>query len=284
MKELFEGTIWNKVLIVAITLAAAGLLSWLLTFLSGLLFKSVSRRHKGLHLAFFERLCKIVIVIAIFVIAISSLEGGSSVWKTLLGGTAVISAVVAFAAQDVIKDLLAGLMISLQKPFDIGDRIELEDGTVGVVEDMTNRHVVLKGTDTIRFIIPNSRINSMMLTNYCFHRSCRSAVFKFQIGYDSDLELARSVILKTIENCELTIPGKTGEGGEPCYGSVYFTKFDSSALVMQTTVYYEPSVPTEQLIDRINTLVREALAENGIEIPYNYINVINAGVKENAEG
>lgn len=278
-KIVFDDNTWTKVLWIALVLVAAGLIAWLLTFINSKIFKMVSRRQKGIHLAFFERLFKTIIVVGVFVIAISALDSGSSAWKTLLGGTAVISAVAAFAAQDVVKDIIAGLMISLQKPFEIGDRIELEDGTVGVVEDMTNRHVVLIGVDTLRVIVPNSKINAMMITNYCFKRECRSAKFVFPIGYDSDLELARSVILEAIMACPKTIPGREGPNGEPVYSEVYFMRFADSALMMQTTVYYENTTPTERLIDEVNTRVREALNANGVEIPYNYLNVVNVSEK-----
>lgn len=272
-----DSPLWQKALTVAAVIVCAALAAWLLAFISARVFKAIGRRQKGIHLAFFERLVKALIVIGVFVVAISVLDSGSSVWKTILGGTAVISAVAAFAAQDVIKDVLAGLMISLQKPFEIGDRIRLEDGTYGVVQDMTNRHVVLAGMDTIRYIVPNSRINAMMLTNYCFHRNCRSASFKFSVGYDTDIALAKRVIAEAVMHCPETIPGKEDAEGTPCYAEVYFTSLDSSSLTLQTTVYYEPSVPTERVIDSVNTAVRDALNKNGIEIPYNYINVVDAG-------
>jgi gamma-glutamylcysteine synthetase len=67
-----------------------------------------------------------------------SLFGGlDEMWKMMLGGTAIVSAIVAIAAQDVIDDILAGMMISLYKPFEIGNRIELEDGTA-VFEEFAN--------------------------------------------------------------------------------------------------------------------------------------------------
>ena len=44
---------------------------------------------------------------------------------------------------------------------------------------------------------------------------------------------------------------------------------------MATTVYYEPTSPTEVVKDDINSRVKRALETNGIEIPYNYLNIIN---------
>ena len=81
----------------------------------------------------------------------------------------MIAAVAGFAAQPVIADLICGMMISATKPFDIGDRIELEDGTAGIVKDITLRHVTLQDIDTIVRIIPNSKLNGMKITNMPGH-------------------------------------------------------------------------------------------------------------------
>jgi small-conductance mechanosensitive channel len=132
----------------------------------------------------------------------------------------------------------------------------------------------------MRYIVPNSRINAMKLTNYSYHRSGRSAKFLFSVGYDTDLELAKRVIQKAIADCPLTTAGFTDDQGLPSYGRVYFVKFDSSALILQTTVIYESRVPSERLIDAVNCSVREALINNGIEIPYDYVNVINESAQD----
>ena len=51
---------------------------------------------------------------------------------------------------------------------------------------------------------------------------------------------------------------------------------------MATTVYYEPTTPTEVVKSDINTRVKRALDENGIEIPYNYVNVVVNERRESA--
>ena len=54
---------------------------------------------------------------------------------------------------------------------------------------------------------------------------------------------------------------------------LYFLSYLDSGLQMATTVYYEPTSPTEKLKDDINSRVKRALDSNGIEIPYNYITI-----------
>ena len=246
---------------------------WGLFRLNHLVFERIKKKQGGIHIVFFERINKAIILIAGTILALSGFGGISSIWKTFLGGTAIISAVLAFAAQDVIKDVLAGLMISIYKPFEIGNRIELEDGVAGIVVDITMRHVVLASMETQKLIIPNSRLNSMKLKNFSYHSTNRAAQFTFHIAYGSDVEQAIKVIRNAIIDSEYTIPGRDTVNGKD-YGDVYFMEFENSSLKLVTNVYYKATVPSERLVSDVNTRVHRALAENGIEIPFPYINVI----------
>lgn len=257
-----------------LTIIAALLIAWILMRINKRIFREIQKNNKeGLHLIFFQRVISLTILIACIIIAFSTFGGVTSVWKTLLGGTAIISAVLAFAAQDVIKDILAGLMISIYKPFEIGDRIELDNGMTGVVKDISMRHVVMLTWDTQRLVIPNSKLNSMIILNDSYHADTRSIQFEFHIGYGSDVEKAQKVIREAIMDSVYTQPGKETEDGM-IYGPVYFMKYGESSLDLATTAYYSKDIPSEIVKNDINMRVNRALNENGIEIPYNYINVV----------
>ncbi len=262
--------------VVMIILIALAIVLYILAFLllrrlTRILFSTIEKkRGKRIHIVFLERVASF----AVGVIIIISFLGWKNIGGSLLGSAAVITGVVGFAAQDVIKDILSGLLISIYKPFDIGDRIELEDGTAGIVESITMRHVVIVRIDTIRVVIPNSRINAAAILNYSFGDIERSCLFKFQIGYESDIEKAKQVISDAVKSCPYTIPGKRQKDGSMDYGTVYFIDIEDSALVMAVTAYYAASVASEKLKDDINTRVFEALENNGIEIPYVHTTVV----------
>ena len=282
--EKLESDIWWRIIIAVVIIGVAILLIWLFTVLNRHFFRRIRAKQDrvSIHLKFFERFINVVIVVAIIILAISAFTGANTLWKTVLGGTAVVSAVLAFAAQDVIKDILAGLMISINKPFEIGDRIIMEDGRAGIIEDITMRHVVIRVIDTVREVIPNSKINAMVLENYSFHTATRSIHFRFPVGYASDVEFAKRVVEEAVESCPLTVPGKPTEDGVQ-YGRAYFLEFTDSALILGVTVYYEPTHPTEVVKDEVNTTVRRALLDHGVEIPYNYLNVVVEDTKKDRE-
>ena len=276
MKDLFNliPKPWNYVAMVGAVLLLV-IAAWILSRVNKRVFKRIKKNKNNIHIAFLEKVNTAIIFIGCVILAFSAIDGADSVWRTLLGGTAIVSAVLAFAAQDVIKDILAGLMISVHKPFGIGDRVELEDGEAGIVEDITMRHVVLVTIDTVRVIIPNSKLNSMKLKNLSVGNFDRSIHFNFSVGYDSDMELVKKVIFDAVKDSPYSIPVRKKDGADAAYSPVYFIRFADRALIMAVTVYYEKSFTTEVVKNDINTRVREALIENGIEIPYNYVTVVD---------
>ena len=259
-----------KVLYVLLILAAA----WGLTRANHMIFKKIKSVREGLQLRFLERFLNVLIMIYGIVIAISSFGGFESVWKGMLGGTAILSTVLGFAGQDVIRDVLGGLMITLCKPFEIGNRIELEGGITGIVIDITMRHVVLKGMDTQCYVIPNSKLNTMQIRNFSYQMELRSGDFSFHIGFNSDVENAIKVIETAIQESPYSVAGKHTEEGDT-YAPVYFMKFEDSSLLLRTTVYFTSETSTEVLYTDVNLRVQEALRKSGIEIPYPYINMVH---------
>ena len=265
---------WEKVLNLGLIILIAIAVIVLLIIINRKFFQKLKKKHKNLHLQLLEKGINIFIIIVVGLLAFSAVGGTRSVWQTMLGGTAVISAVAAFAAQDVIKDMLGGLMISIYKPFDIGDRIELPDGTAGIVKGMTMRHVVINTIDTVKEVIPNSKLNVRQIKNYSFKADCRSVVFQFPVSFDTDPAQAKAVIAAAVKESEYSIPYHFNKEGNKDYSEVFFLYLSDSAMVMSVTVYYETGTPTEVVRDDINTRVKKALDANGIEIPYNYITLV----------
>ncbi len=234
-------------------------------------FKKINeKRGRSMTVEFLEHITAFLITMFFVILPFN----WDSLRQSIFGSAAVLTAIIGFAAQDVIKDILAGLQISIYKPFDIGDRIEMDNGTTGIVENITMRHVVLKRIDTLRVVVPNSKMNEYSVVNYSYDEIPRSILFRFPISYRSNIRQAKQVIGQVIKDSPYTIPGKRTADGKVEYAPVYFIELDDSSLIMSVTVYYNHNIPTETVKDDINTTVFEALAANGIEIPYNYTNVV----------
>ncbi len=257
------------VLVIVLAVLYIGVFMLLLKIKSRIISYFEKKKGRSLTLQFIEKALTVAIIIYFIVLPL----GGGQIAKSLLGSTAVVAAIVGFAAQDTIKDMFAGLQISIYKPFDVGSRIEFEDGTTEVVESMTLRHVVVVLLDTTRAIIPNSKANSMKVINYSFGDVPRSVVFKFRISFESDVEKAKEVIRKTICDNPLTLNSDEYDKNVPNSRTVYFLNMLESSLEMGATVRFPSNIKSEVLKDEINTSVFKALRENGIEIPYDHVDV-----------
>jgi len=264
----------EKIISTGVMIIGILIIMYLLIKLNRFVFKKLKKKKAGLHMFFLERINYVVIVTGAIIAVFTVIGSIKYVWRTMLGGTAIISAVVAFAAQDVIKDVLAGLMIIINKPFEIGNRIELENGIAGNVMDITMRHVVINTIDNEMLVIPNSKLNTMTIKNYSYHSSYRSHLFRFAIAYHSDARKAMQLIKQAVVDSDYTVPGKkTRKGME--YAPVYFTNFDDSSLRLITTVYFEPSTASQTVMTDINLRVKYAFEINNIEIPYPFVNIVD---------
>ena len=262
-------TLWAAIKLVLVAAATCVVVCVALRLEKKISKKLIGKRD-NINLRFVESVARFIVIFLAVQWVVMSSEITQPFGKILFQGTTVIAAIAGFAAQPVIADMICGLMLSVTKPFDIGDRIELENGTTGIVKDITLRHVTLKDIDTLVHVIPNSKLNGMKITNMSYHTHTRSVHFRFHVAYDADVERAMTVIADAVRQSPHTVAGRPD--GE--YGPVYFISYGESSLVMATTVYYEATTPTEVVKSDVNTRVWHALNEAGIEIPYNYVNVV----------
>lgn len=261
-----------------IELLIAALVAFIAVVIILKLEKKIFSRHlkvgNKIQLRFWENTFRVAIVLIAIFWVITSSEITGSFGKIAFQGTAIIGAIIGFAAQPVISDLICGFMLSASKPFDIGDRLELDGDISGIVKDITVRHVVIRGIDKTDIIIPNSKLNGMSITNMSQHHTLRSMRFTFPVAYGSDIDRAMTVIRKAVEESPYTVPGYEGPDGKQDYGPVYFMSYESSSLSMVTTAYYQAGTRGEIVRSDVNVRVNHALRDAGIEIPYNYMNVV----------
>ena len=197
------------------------------------------KKFDGINARFTEKLIRFLIIFIATMAVIMGNKITQSFGSSLFQGTAVLAAIAGFAAQPILSNMFCGFMISTTKPFNIGDRIELDDGTAGIVKDITIRHVVLQGIDTLKIVIPNSEINNRRITNLSHMTRTRSIHFRFQVGLNTNADDAKRIIREAIEESPHSVP-REGED----YSPVYFLNFTDNGLLMATTVYYEPTSPT----------------------------------------
>lgn len=113
---------------------------------------------------FLRRLVALVIAVLGGLFAASQFGGLNRLATGVLASSAIVAAVVGFAARQTLANLVAGVMLTVAQPLRIGDQVTLEDET-GVVDDVRLNYTVLRTGDGHRVFIPNERLASGVLRN-----------------------------------------------------------------------------------------------------------------------
>ena len=132
-----------------------------------------------------------VIAIVFIIMTIPTLRSKATI---IFSGAGIIAAILGFAAQAALSNLIAGVFIVIFKPFRVGDYIKLDEARVGIVEDITLRHTVINNFENKRLIIPNSVISTDSILNHTIQDSHILSFNNFKIGLRADIDLARKII------------------------------------------------------------------------------------------
>lgn len=123
----------------------------------------------------------------------------------IFSGAGILAAIIGFAAQAAISNLIAGGFIVIFKPFRVGDFIRLDDTRVGIVEDITLRHTVINNFENKRLIIPNSIISTESVLNHTIEDFKVLSFNNFWIDSYADIDLARKIIQEEARELQFTI-------------------------------------------------------------------------------
>lgn len=142
--------------------------------------------------------------------------GGLAVFMTLNGyrptelylSTGVLAAILAFASQQTLGDFFAGLTLSLESPFKLGDWIVLEDGTEGGVTDINWRTTRLRQWDNATLVIPNSVLAKTRIRNLHDRHHPYSPWYTLRISADYDPRAIKVLLYDAASRCNRILPGK----------------------------------------------------------------------------
>jgi MscS family membrane protein len=207
---------------------------------------------------FFRRLLQIILVMIALIIILGHFEADVSALVTTLG---VGSLAIALAAQETLSDTIAGFVIMVDRPYRIGDRIEIQDlNTWGDVVDVGLRSTRIRTRDNRMVIVPNSVIGKSLIVNHSYPDTTYRLEIHIGVAYGTDLEHARETIIKAVRGVEGVLADHPVEA--------LFLEFGDSALIFRVRWWLDSYVDTRRMFDRVNTAMYNALQKEGIDIPF----------------
>jgi small-conductance mechanosensitive channel len=206
---------------------------------------------------FGRRVILIVLTIVMLIILLSRFDVDVSGLIATLG---IGSLAIALAAQATLADTISGFVIMVDRPFSIGDRIEIQDlDTWGDVMDIGLRSSRVRTRDNRMVIVPNSVMSKSLLVNYTYPDTTYRIQIELPISYGAEVEHVRETIIEAVRGVEGVEPDRKVEA--------LFLHFGDSGMIFRVRWWLDSFADTRRMFDSVNTAIIKALGEEGIEIP-----------------
>ncbi len=177
----------------------------------------------------------------------------------ILGAAGIVGLAVGIASQASLSNIISGIFLVSEKPFEIGDVIKTAD-TVGVVDSIDLLSVKLRTFDNLFIRVPNEQLANTQLTNITRY-PIRRLDFSVTVSYSEDLQRVQSVLRELAEAEPLCL-------NEPV-PMVLFSDFRDTGATVVLGVWFQKSNLIAVKNQIFTAIVTRFQAEN-IDIPVGY--------------
>jgi small-conductance mechanosensitive channel len=179
---------------------------------------------------------------------------------SLVTALGIGSLAIGMAAKDTLANMISGFTLMIDRPFRIGDRIQLSGGQTGDVQDIGLRSTKIRTLDNQLLIIPNSDLCNNLLTNQAFPDLRAKGRINIGVAYGSDVTRVKQLLVATALEIDAVLREPQPEA--------FFVSFGDSALQVSLFFWVEEYTSLFPVTDSINSLVITRFNEHGIEIPF----------------
>lgn len=209
-----------------------------------------------------------LIVIAVLFIAQNIFEQDIGAW---LAGLGIAGLAVSLAAQDSLKNLFGSITILMDRPYQVGERINY-GGYDGIVEDIGFRSTKMRTLTGHLVNIPNSRIVNDPVENIAQRPTIRR-IMNITITYDTPVEKVRQavqILRDILEEEGIREPINPVINGDTLSPRVHFNELNADSLNIFLIYWYGPPVWWDYLehSERLNFRIFEAFNEAGIDFAF----------------
>lgn len=196
-----------------------------------------------------------------FVVTLSTL--GVS-WDKLQWLVAALSVGLGFGLQEIFANFISGLIILFERPVRIGDVVTIGNLS-GTVSRIRIRATTITDFDRKEIIVPNKTFITGQLVNWSLNDTVTRITLKVGVGYGSDLELVRKLLLQAAQDNPRVLREPTP--------LVFFLNFGESTLDHELRVHVRELGDRNAATDEINRAIDRMFREHGIEIAFRQVDV-----------
>jgi len=192
---------------------------------------------------------------------ITALDSVGIKTSAVLASLGIVGLTIGFAARDSLSNLISGIIIFLDRPFVIGDLVEI-DNNYGRVDRITLRSTRIVTVDGKMLAVPNVDVVNKTVTSYTNFPHLRLDV-QVTVGVMEDIEKARNILIGLVSDQSLYMD-------EPS-PSVVVRELNDYNVLLELRVWIENEREHLQESFRLREAIFNAFNRNNIEMPYETI-------------
>lgn len=276
--EILTSNTIKHLLFIVITLAVASVLLIVLRKIATKIINSNADKLKvdPTNFSFLKNSLSFIIYFIALIVIFRHIPSLRSFGSALFAGAGIIAAIIGFASQKAFSNIITGIFILIFKPYRVGDVIEISNGRIGTVEEITLRHTVIKDFKNERIIVPNTVISDDIIINSSITDSKIQCRIEVGISYDSDIDLAMKIMREECEKHPLLIDNRTPEEiekGEPIVRVAVIALADFS-VNLRASAWTESFSDAFQMRTDLLKIIKERFDREGVEIPFPYRTIV----------
>ncbi len=182
----------------------------------------------------------------------------------LLMGLGVVGLAVAFGVQEIVANMISGLIILIDKPLRVGDVVEVETAT-GTVMDIGLRASTVRTMDNINVLVPNKLIILHAIKNYSKYDPKLRISVPIGVAYGSDMEKVRQVLLSIAQDHPKVLKEPAPEAR--------LVEFGNSSVNFVLYAWIEEPSMRVKIRDEMNLEIDKRFRQNKITIPFPQLDV-----------
>ncbi len=195
------------------------------------------------------------IMLGLFILTLWGVQIGP-----FLAGLGVAGLAISFALQKSLEDIFAGVALTLDRNFKIGDAIKLPDGTAGRIIDIGLRSTKILNWENEMVIIPNSALAQATFINYEQPTGIVRGTVSFGVAYGTDPDKVEEIALQVAREDEAVLDDPAP--------SVVFLNMGDFSLDFQLRFYVKTSGERFDTAVRLRKALYKRFQQEGIEIPF----------------
>lgn len=177
----------------------------------------------------------------------------------LVATAGVVSLAVAFGAQAILADIIAGVSLILDRSFHIGDMIEIKDGLIGDVAEIGLRSTRILSVDQRLIIVPNHEVAGSRVINWSKPNSATNVKLKVGVAMDEDIGRVKQLIQ------DICTQEKTVSQQKPA--SIICTGFGPYFIELLIIATVDDCRDGYKAIDQLVMKIQEVFKREGIKLP-----------------